>query len=86
MVTRLHGHSSSSGAQRVWNEADPLALFEQKLIDAGATDADTVAEMKKDAKDEADAAVVATMKEPQPTPESIHDYVFADKNYVAGER
>src|SRR5262245_41358741 len=35
LVSRLHGHSSSSGAQRVWNEADVLALFEQKLIDAG---------------------------------------------------
>ena len=39
---RLHGHSSSSGAQRNWNEADPLALFEQKLIDAGAIDTSAV--------------------------------------------
>ncbi len=23
--------------------------------------------------------------EPQPSPDSIHDYTFADKNYVAGE-
>ena len=25
-------------------------------------------------------------EEPQPAPESIWDYVFADKNYVAGEK
>src|SRR5206468_1783441 len=33
MVSRLHGHSSSSGAQRTWNEPDVLTNFEQKLID-----------------------------------------------------
>src|SRR5262245_2417944 len=64
MVSRLHGHSSSSGAQRIWGEADPLALFEQKLIDAGAIDTNTVKTMKDEAKAEADAAVVATMQEP----------------------
>ncbi len=29
LVSRLHGHSSSSGAQRNWTDADPLAAFEQ---------------------------------------------------------
>ena len=31
VVSRMHGHSSSSGAQRIWSEADPLVGFEQKL-------------------------------------------------------
>ncbi|CEF48224.1 unnamed protein product [uncultured bacterium] len=77
MVSRLHGHSSSSGAQRNWEEADPIALFEQKLIDAGAIDADAVKAMKDEAKTEADAAVVETMKEPQPTPEDIETFTYA---------
>jgi 2-oxoisovalerate dehydrogenase E1 component alpha subunit len=76
-VSRLHGHSSSSGAQRVWNEADPLALFEQKLIDAGAIDVDAVKAMKDEAKAEADTAVVETMKEPQPTPEDVEKFTYA---------
>src|SRR5205814_1803566 len=71
MVSRLHGHSSSSGAQRSWNEADPLALFEQKLIDAGAIDVAGVKALKDEAKAEADAAVVETMKEAQPVPEDV---------------
>jgi 2-oxoisovalerate dehydrogenase E1 component alpha subunit len=77
MVSRLHGHSSSSGAQRNWNEADALALFEQKLIDAGATDAATVQALKDDAKAEADAAVVEAMQEPEPTREDVLSFTYA---------
>ena len=77
MVSRLHGHSSSSGAQRNWDEADPIALFEQKLIDAGAIDADAVKAMKDDAKAEADAAVVEAMQEPEPTREDVLSFTYA---------
>jgi 2-oxoisovalerate dehydrogenase E1 component alpha subunit len=77
MVSRLHGHSSSSGAQRNWNETDPLAAFEQKLIDAGAIDPDAVRTLKEDAKKEADDAVVQTMKEPEPTRDDVYKYTYA---------
>lgn len=77
MVSRLHGHSSSSGAQRNWNEADPLARFEQTLIDAGAIDAAAVQAMKDEAKAEADAAVVAAMTEPEPTREDVLKFSYA---------
>jgi len=77
LVSRLHGHSSSSGAQRQWDEADPLALFEQKLIDDGATDADAVAVLKAEAKAEADAAVVQAMAEAQPTPDDVLTHTYA---------
>ena len=76
-VSRLHGHSSSSGAQRIWNELDPLAAFEQKLIDAGAIDPPTLKTMKDEAKAEADDAVVAAMKEPEPTREDVLSYTYA---------
>lgn len=77
MVSRLHGHSSSSGAMRNWAETDALALFEQRLIDQGAIDADGVAELKSDAKKEADEAVVAIMKEPRPTPDDVNTHTYA---------
>lgn len=77
MVSRLHGHSSSSGAQRNWTETDPLALFEQKLIDAGAIDPAGVKAMKDEAKAEADAAVVATMREPEPSREDVEAFTYA---------
>jgi 2-oxoisovalerate dehydrogenase E1 component alpha subunit len=77
VVSRLHGHSSSSGAQRDWTDPDVLALFEQKLIDAGAIDAESVQAMKADAKAEADAAVAETMKEPPPAPEDVERFTYA---------
>jgi len=77
MVSRLHGHSSSSGAQRNWNEADPLAAFEQKLIDAGATDPAAVKALKDEAKAEADDAVVAAMQEDEPTREDVNRFTYA---------
>jgi 2-oxoisovalerate dehydrogenase E1 component alpha subunit len=77
MVSRLHGHSSSSGAQRNWNEMDPLAAFEQKLIDTGAIDTVAVRAMKEEAKAEADKAVVETMQEPEPTREDVYLDTYA---------
>jgi 2-oxoisovalerate dehydrogenase E1 component alpha subunit len=68
MVSRLHGHSSSSGAQRNWQEPDTVALFEQNLIDCGVIDADQVVAMREDAKHEADDAAVKVASEPRPTP------------------
>jgi len=76
-VSRMHGHSSSSGAQRNWAEADPLAAFEQKLIDCGATDTATVKLMREDAKREADDAVVQAMSEPEPAREDVPAFTYA---------
>ena len=77
MVSRLYGHSSSSGAQRVWNEADCVALFEQKLLDANALDADGVRVIREEAKAEADDAVVKATAEPKPSKHEIHKDTYA---------
>ena len=77
MVSRLHGHSSSSGAMRNWAESDCLALFEQRLIDQGATDVDEVAKLKLDAKKEADEAVVEIMKEERPSADDVLTHTYA---------
>src|SRR5262249_59301715 len=38
LVSRLYGHSSSSGALRVKGEIDPIERFGKKLLDAGVID------------------------------------------------
>jgi 2-oxoisovalerate dehydrogenase E1 component alpha subunit len=83
MVSRLHGHSSSSGAQRVWGETDVLAAFEQKLIDDGAIDTQGVQVLKDEAKREADAAVVQAMTEPEPTREDVARFTYAPSDVDA---
>jgi 2-oxoisovalerate dehydrogenase E1 component alpha subunit len=77
MVSRLHGHSSSSGAQRTYEQPDCVALFEQRLIDAGMIDADTVRRYKDDAKREANDAVIQATSEPKPTREDIYRDTYA---------
>ncbi|MGL6076240.1 MAG: thiamine pyrophosphate-dependent dehydrogenase E1 component subunit alpha [Fimbriiglobus sp.] len=76
-VSRLHGHSSSSGAQRNWSETDCLALFEQKLIDLGALSADQAQAMREDAKAEADAAVVQATSEAKPQGADVESGTYA---------
>lgn len=76
-VSRLHGHSSSSGAQRHFEEADCVALFEQKLIDAQALDADAVRQLRDEARAEADAAVVRATADPAPTRDDVRRDTYA---------
>lgn len=83
MVSRLHGHSSSSGAQRNFEETDCVAAFEQKLIDVGAVDAEHVRLMKEDAKKEIDEAVAEVVREPKPTTADIHFGTYAPSDVDA---
>jgi len=82
-VSRLHGHSSSSGAQRNWNDADPVALFEQKLIDSGATDAEQVRTLKEEAKHEADEAARIATSEAKPTSDDVMTHTYAPSDVDA---
>ncbi len=77
LVSRLHGHSSSSGAQRNFAEVDCVANFEQKLIDVGAIDAEHVRLMKEDAKKEIDDAVAEVVAEPRPTKDDVLKHSYA---------
>jgi 2-oxoisovalerate dehydrogenase E1 component alpha subunit len=77
MVSRLHGHSSSSGAQRNWGETDCVALFEQKLVDAYAVDAEQVRQLRAEATEEADAAVVQATSEAKPAREDVERFTYA---------
>jgi 2-oxoisovalerate dehydrogenase E1 component alpha subunit len=74
-VSRLYGHSSSSGATRV-PEEDCIPLFEEALI---ASDVATRAELDKvweRHREEANAAVKQVRSEPDPEPADIWKNVF----------
>ncbi|MFO0926878.1 MAG: thiamine pyrophosphate-dependent dehydrogenase E1 component subunit alpha [Gemmataceae bacterium] len=76
-VSRLFGHSSSSGALRVKNEPDCVALFERRLRDAGALDPAMAEQVREEALAEVDAAVAQALTEPQPTPADVHRFTYA---------
>lgn len=85
MVSRLNGHSSASGANFVTAEVDCLARFEKKLEERRLRTRGEMDAMRARFTEELLEASKRVREEPQPNPESIWDYVFADKNYVAGE-
>jgi 2-oxoisovalerate dehydrogenase E1 component alpha subunit len=77
LVSRLYGHSSSSGALRVKNEMDCIARFEERLQTAGILDHETRDQTHEEAKREAEAALEQALDEPKPTPEDIHRFSYA---------
>src|SRR5579884_751485 len=76
-VSRLYGHSSSSGAQRVWDEVDPLDLFEHKLTEAGLLDPIVLSHIREEALAEVEAAVEQVLREPMPQPSDVEKYTYA---------
>jgi 2-oxoisovalerate dehydrogenase E1 component alpha subunit len=85
MVSRLYGHSSASGANLVKEEVDCLLRFEEKLEAKKLLTRAQMDEMRAKFTAELLEASKKVREEPQPDPNSIWDYVFADKNYVGGE-
>lgn len=75
-VSRLHGHSSSSGAARE-DEHDPLEAFEKKLIEAGVLAADEPAALRKKLDQQSLADLETVRAEPKPDPGSIFDHTYA---------
>jgi 2-oxoisovalerate dehydrogenase E1 component alpha subunit len=86
MVSRLRGHSSASGANVAKDEVDCLDRFERKLEDRKLLTRSQMDKMRDDFTLELGEASKRVRTEPAPTPESIWEHVFADKNYVGGER
>jgi 2-oxoisovalerate dehydrogenase E1 component alpha subunit len=76
-VSRLHGHSSSSGAARNKQETDCIDMFEQKLLDAGILDVNEIAQVHDDAKAEVEIAVQQAVREPKPTVADIFTHTYA---------
>jgi len=77
MVSRLHGHSSASGANFVKDEVDCLARFEKKLEEQRLRTRSEMDEMRAKYTQELLEASKRVREEPQPDPASIWDHVFA---------
>ncbi len=77
MVSRLHGHSSSSGAIRVQDQPDCVELFAKKLIRSKILQQSEIDEILENARKEADEAADAVLDEPRPKPEDIYLHTYA---------
>ena len=75
-VSRLYGHSSSSGAPRS-DDPDCIALFEDKLLAAGLLDQAGVDAVHDEAKAEVDAAVAQAMQEAKPEAADVEKFTYA---------
>lgn len=82
MVSRLHGHSSSSGGNYVDTELDCLTVFEKTLEQRGLLARERAAEMRERYTQQLAEATKQVRGEPQPTQASAFDHVFATENKV----
>jgi 2-oxoisovalerate dehydrogenase E1 component alpha subunit len=77
MVSRLHGHSSSSGAARVTTEPDCIPLFEGRLAEAGVADRRALEKIRAEAYAEVDEAAEKVAAEPRPQPGDVYKHTYA---------
>jgi 2-oxoisovalerate dehydrogenase E1 component alpha subunit len=85
MVSRLRGHSSASGANLQKDEIDCVTRFEDILQERKILARGQIDQLRERYTNELAEASKRVRGEPQPTPESIWEHVFADKNLVGGE-
>jgi 2-oxoisovalerate dehydrogenase E1 component alpha subunit len=86
MVSRLRGHSSASGANLAKDEVDCLDKFEGVLVQRGLKTRGELDAMRETITSELADAAKRIRDDAPPKPGEVYDYVFADKNYVAGEK
>jgi 2-oxoisovalerate dehydrogenase E1 component alpha subunit len=77
MVSRLYGHSSSSGALRVKSEEDCIATFEAKLLEHDLLNDRERQRIHRAAQDEADAAATEAVQEARPQPTDVEKFTYA---------
>ncbi|MHB2026583.1 MAG: thiamine pyrophosphate-dependent dehydrogenase E1 component subunit alpha [Elusimicrobiota bacterium] len=76
VCSRLYGHSSASGANRI-NEPDCIALLEERMIALGFATKDDLQKTWSESTAELDAAHQQVKQEPYPDPSSIWDGMFS---------
>ncbi len=81
-VSRLHGHSSSSGANFVQGERDPLREIEDKLVARGAGSREAFDARRAELTEELRLAADKVKAEPQPEGHTIWEHVFAERDVV----
>jgi len=82
VVSRLYGHSSASGANRINDEADCLVGFERKLEERGIRSRKEMDDLRKRFAVQLQEAHKRVRLEPQPDGKTIYDHVFADRDVV----
>ena len=75
-VSRLYGHSSASGANRVDNEEDCLKTFEERLIKAKILTKDFSKSLWEKYEAEGVEAQIQARAEGQPQADSVWDHVY----------
>lgn len=82
MVSRLYGHSSSSGALRQNQESDPITVLENKLIEAGI-DLHVLEQVHEEATLEVEQALDGVLQETQPTVADLFQHTYAPSSVDA---
>ena len=82
VLSRLYGHSSASGANRVNDEADCITGFERRLEEKGLLTRQQMDELRAQFTAELLAAHKQVKEEPQPDPRSILEHVFSERDLV----
>ncbi|MCB1041329.1 MAG: thiamine pyrophosphate-dependent dehydrogenase E1 component subunit alpha [Acidobacteria bacterium] len=79
-VSRLYGHSSSSGANRVpeGSECDPMEVWAEKLIKQKVVTRKAYLEMIEAETQRMNEYLKEIKAEPAPTAESIYDHIFKE--------
>jgi len=77
-LSRLFGHSSASGANKVENEVDCLKDFESKLIKEGLLSSRDIKAIWEKYEQEGIEAQTQVRGESVPTPDSVWDHVYVD--------
>lgn len=77
VVSRLYGHSSSSGALRVKSEPDCIPIFEKRLLEYKLIDEDGIGEIQSQAQAEVEAAADQALAEPKPKPGDEMVFTYA---------
>ena len=76
-VSRLYGHSSSSGAGRVLNEECSLKNFENRLLKEKVLSSKEIQEMKKKFLEKLSQEYEEVIKDPEPQAQDIWDHIYA---------
>ncbi len=83
LVSRLHGHSSSSGAARVPGEPDCIQMLEDKLLATGAIEQSGIDNCWELARNEVEHALKVALAEPRPTPRDVRTHTYAPSSVDA---
>lgn len=82
MVSRLYGHSSSSGANFVGEELDCLSRFEDRLEERGLLTRARMGELRQRYTQELLEISKRVREEPQPEGDTAFEHVFSDEDLV----